>query len=364
MATMHSASGSGPTIGVIMDHVAGESRSSLWPGIAEPLQAHGGNLLCFTGGTLHDPHDFSTQGNLVYDFIDVSRLDGLIIWSSSLSSYVGLDSLRRFCDRYRPLPIVSIGVVLDGIPSVVLDSYQGMREAMAHLIEVHGRRRLAFIRGPQGHRDADERYRAYLDALNEYGLPIVPDLISPNYKWFDPGGRAMMHRLLDERRVAFDAVVSVNDESAAQAMEVLQARGVRVPEDVSVVGFNDTPVCKVVTPPLTSVPWRMYERGQYAAKLMLALLAGESVPAQVLVPARLTVRQSCGCLDPAVAQARVEPVEQPIWVVSEENASVQETLVCRAGRLSGRNRTNHRGERTEIGMDRPTPRCFSRRVER
>ena len=226
-------------------------------------------------------------------------------------------------------------MVLDGIPSVVLDSYQGMREAMAHLIEVHGRRRLAFIRGPQGHRDADERYRAYLDALNEYGLPVVPDLVSPNYKWFDPGGRDMMHRLLDERRVAFDAVVCVNDDLAAQAMEVLQAHGVRVPEDVSVVGFNDTPVCKVVTPPLTSVPWRMYERGQYAAKLMLALLAGESVPAQVLVPARLTVRQSCGCLDPAVAQARVEPVEQPIWVVSEESASVQETLSAgRAGCLA------------------------------
>ena len=160
----------GPTIGVIMDHVAGESRSSLWPGIAEPLQAYGGNLLCFTGGTLHDPHNFSAQGNIVYDFIDVSRLDGLIIWSSSLSSYVGYDTLRRFCDRYRPLPIVSIGVVLDGIPSVVLDSYQGMREAMAHLIEVHGRRRLAFIRGPQGHRDADERYRAYLDALKRARL--------------------------------------------------------------------------------------------------------------------------------------------------------------------------------------------------
>jgi signal transduction histidine kinase/DNA-binding LacI/PurR family transcriptional regulator/AraC-like DNA-binding protein len=333
VSTTRGANAPGPTIGVIMDHVAGESRSSLWPGIAEPLQACGANLLCFTGGFLHDPHNFSAQGNIVYDFIDTSRLDGLIIWSSSLSSYVGHDSLRRFCDRYRPLPIVSIGVVLDGIPSVVLDSYQGMREAMAHLIEVHGRRRLAFIRGPQGHRDADERYRAYLDAMKAYRLPIATDLVSPNYKWFDPGGRDMMHRLLDKRRAVFDAVVCVNDESAVQAMEVLQARGVRVPGDVSVVGFNDTPVCRVVTPPLTSVPWRMYERGQYAAKLLLALIAGEAVPDQVLVPARLTVRQSCGCLDPAVAQARVEQGEQPMRVVSDERLSVLERLS--AGRAGG-----------------------------
>ena len=90
----------------------------------------------------------------------------------------------------------------------------------------------------------------------------------------------------------------------------------------------------------------MYEHGQYAAKLMLALLAGESAPAQVLVPARLTVRQSCGCLDPAVAQARVEPVEQPIWVVSEEIASVQETLSAgRAGCLAAIEQTIEENER-------------------
>ena len=81
--------------------------------------------------------------------IDKEPLDGLIIWASSLSSYVGRESIQSFCGRYRPLPIVSIGLVLDGIPSVVLDSYEGMRDAMIHLIEVHGRRRLAFMRGPR-----------------------------------------------------------------------------------------------------------------------------------------------------------------------------------------------------------------------
>ena len=78
--------------------------------------------------------------------------------------------------------MVSIGAVLEGIPGIVLDSYGGMREAVTHLIEAHGRRRLAFIRGPEGHRDADERYRAYVDVLRERGLPVAPDLVSPPYK--------------------------------------------------------------------------------------------------------------------------------------------------------------------------------------
>ena len=134
-----------PTIGVILDNVAGESRSSLWPGIADTVHAHGGNLLCFTGGYLHDPHDFTLRGNIIYEMIDRHALDGLIVWTSSLSSYVGHESIARFCARYRPLPMVSIGVVLENIPSIVLDSYQGMRDALIHLITVHHRQRVVFI---------------------------------------------------------------------------------------------------------------------------------------------------------------------------------------------------------------------------
>jgi signal transduction histidine kinase/DNA-binding LacI/PurR family transcriptional regulator/AraC-like DNA-binding protein len=294
------------TIGVIVDVVSGESRSSLWPGIADAVQAQGGNLLCFVGGYLRDPRNFGTRSNMIYDLIDKDCLDGLIIWASSLSSYVGYESIKRFCERYRPLPMVSIGLVLDGIPGVVVDSYQGMRDALVHLIEVHGRRRLAFIRGPEGHRDAEERYRSYIDVLKEYGLPFVPDLVSPHYKWIEAGGQAAMHLLLDRRQVHFDAVAAVNDNSAIGAMEDLQARGIRVPGDVSVVGFNDTPRNKVVTPPLTTVPWRMYERGRQAAQLLLAMLAGQAVPDQVLLPTHLIVRQSCGCPDPTIAQAKVE----------------------------------------------------------
>ncbi len=296
-----------PTIGVILDDVAGESRSSLWPGIADTIQAQDGNLLCFAGGYLRDPRNFSTRGNFLYDLIDKDRLDGLIIWTSSLSSYVGRESVRRFCDRYCPLPIVSIGMVLEGIPSVVLDSYRGMRDALTHLITVHGRRHLVFIRGPEGHHDADERYRAYLEVLKEYSLPLEPDLVSPLYKWFEAAGEPTMRLMLDQRGVSFDAVACAHDGAAAEAMEFLQARGIRVPEDVSITGFNNAPVSRVVTPPLTTVSWRMYERGRQAATLMLAMLAGEPVPDRVLLPTPLIVRQSCGCLDPAVTLAQEGP---------------------------------------------------------
>ncbi len=292
------------TIGVIVDDVSGESRTSLWPGIADTIQAQDGNLLCFAGGYLRDPENFSTRGNILYDLIDQARLDGLIIWASSLSSYVSRDSIHRFCDRYRPLPIVSIGAVLEGIPSVVLDSYQGMREAVVHMVTTHARRRLVFIRGPEGHRDADERYRAYQDVLKEHCLPLLPELVSPPYKWFEQGGEAAMRLMLDERHVDFDAVVCAHDGAAIEVVEFLPTRGLRVPEDVSVCGFNNVPATRSTTPPLTTIPWRMYERGRQAATLLLAMLNGERVPERVLLPTRLIVRQSCGCLDPTITLAQ------------------------------------------------------------
>jgi hypothetical protein len=85
------------TIGVIVDVVSGESRSSLWPGIADTVQAQGGNLLCFVGGYLRDPRNFGTRSNVIYELIDKDCLDGLIIWASSLSSYVGYESITSFC---------------------------------------------------------------------------------------------------------------------------------------------------------------------------------------------------------------------------------------------------------------------------
>jgi DNA-binding LacI/PurR family transcriptional regulator len=279
----------------------------LWSGVLETAHEREANLLGFAGGHLNDPYEFNACSNVLYELIDKERVDGLIVWASSLASYVGPEAIRGFCDGYRPLPMVSIGMALEGIPSIVLDSYQGMREAIIHLVEVHGRRRLAFIHGPEGHRDAIERYRAYTDVLREYGLPFIPDLVSPPYGWAEQGGVDAIRVLFDERQARPDAIVAVNDRLAFGALQALRMRGVHVPDDVALVGFNNEPVCRLVTPPLTTVPLRMYERGRQAAQMLLALIEGEPVPEQVSLPTRLIVRQSCGCLDPAVVQAKASP---------------------------------------------------------
>jgi signal transduction histidine kinase/DNA-binding LacI/PurR family transcriptional regulator/AraC-like DNA-binding protein len=302
--TQHLPQHAHPTIGLLVNEVVGGAQSGFfWSGVVDVATAQSVNVLCFAGRRLRDPDDFSAQANIIYELVDKESLDGLIIWASALGTYVGPERIRNFGARFHPLPIVSVGMVLEGIPSLVLDSYQGMRDAIVHLIEVHGRRRLAFIRGPEAHREAAERYRAYIDVLKEYGLPFSPDLISPPCAWVEQRGMEAIHLLLDQRKVHFDAVVVVSDNLAVGALRALQARGIHVPGDVAMVSFNNQPVSKTVTPPLTTVPLRMYERGRMATEMLLTMMEGKPVPQQVSLPARLLVRQSCGCPDPAVMQA-------------------------------------------------------------
>jgi signal transduction histidine kinase/DNA-binding LacI/PurR family transcriptional regulator/AraC-like DNA-binding protein len=301
-----------PTIGLLINQVvSGLNSGYLWSGVLETSQERGANLLGFAGGHLNDPYEFNARSNVLYELIDQERVDGLIVWASSLGSYIGPEAIWSFCNDYRPLPIVSIGMALAGIPSIVIDSYQGMREAIVHLVEVHGRRRLAFIHGPEGHRDAVERYRAYTDVLQEYGLPFNPDLVSPPYGWAEEGGIDAIQVLFDQRQGHPDAIVAVNDRLAFGALQALRMRGVHVPDDVALIGFNNEPVCRLVTPPLTTVPLRMYERGRQAARMLLTMIEGGPVPEHVSLPTRLIVRQSCGCLDPAAVQAKARDyVEQ------------------------------------------------------
>lgn len=285
-----------PTIGLLIDWVEGGYHSALWSGVADVSREQDVNLLCFVGGPLHSPIGFEIQRNALYDLVDTPTVDGLIIAMGTLGNFSDLEQCKSFCERYRPLPMVSIALTLEGIPSIVVDNRPGMHEAIAHLIGVHGHRRIAFIRGPEDVQDADQRYRTYTDTLAQYGLPFDPDLVAPG-DFIRSTGSTAVHLLLDERKVSFDAIVAANDSMALGALESLQARGIQAPDDVAVVGFDDTEEARFSPLPLTTVRQPIYRLGRRAVEMLLAQLRGEDAPEHVTLPSELVIRASCGCSD-------------------------------------------------------------------
>ena len=290
-------SGRHPTIGFLTANIHIGASRALWRGVLDAARAEGANVICYPGGRLQAAEDFEAERNLILDFVNHDLLDGLVSWTSALAGTVTSEEVVRFHKRFDPLPIVTLATPLGESPVISINGYQGMRALVFHLVDVHHYHHLALIRGPEEHPYALERYHAFLDALNERGLPTDPALITPTMSW-DKGAEAM-GILMDERGlrpgIDFQAVVTVSDLLAIGALNRLAERGIRVPSDVAVVGFNDIEEGRLVRPSLTSVSLPFYRQGRRSVEVLLSMLEGETPPEHVVLDSQLLVRQSCGC---------------------------------------------------------------------
>ncbi len=298
-----------PSFGFLLASLHTGASRALWPGLIDAAEQWDVNLICFPGGRLRAQVAHESQRNVIYEIAGEGCLDGIITWASSLGGVVGPTEINSFHSRYQNLPIVSLAQFMEGTPTVSVDSYHGMRVLLEHLIKEHNYQRLAFIRGPEEHYYAQERYRAYLDTLQAYNLPLRPELVTRPLRW--ESGAEAVNILLDERGlrpgIDFQAVVAVSDMLALWALKTLQGRGFQVPRDVAVTGFNNSIEERLATPPLTTVDLPFYKQGAKAVEILLAQLKGETVPALITLQSELVVRQSCGCPSVAVAQAAYIP---------------------------------------------------------
>ena len=175
-----------------------------------------------------------------------------------------------------------------GLFSLGFDNRTGACLATRHLTEA-GHRRIAFISGDTNHADALDRLAGYQQALDEAGIGHDPDLVIPG-DYTEVSGLAAVHRLL-ERKTPFTALFAANDQMAIGASLGLYRQRIRVPDDVSIVGFDDLAPAKFAIPPLTTVRQSVYEMGAQAASAVLDLLRGVQ-PAAVLPQPQLVLRES------------------------------------------------------------------------
>ena len=145
------------TIAVLVDWLKDGYQSLVFDGMADAARDLDVNLVCLAGGVLRSPLRFGSQRNLVYNFAASKSVQGILLMSGTLGNHVGPTELGRFCERFAPRPIISLAVPLPGIPTVVVDDAEGMRGAMRHLTQVHGCKRIAFIRGPVVNEEAERR---------------------------------------------------------------------------------------------------------------------------------------------------------------------------------------------------------------
>ena len=219
-----------------------------------------------------------------------NRVDGLLTsMSHETNNY---DHFRAF--ENRNIPVVYFNRVSDelGKYKVVANDYQGAYDAVEHLVR-NGYRRIAHLGGPTNLLISQERLRGYRDALQKNGLEVIPELIIHGDLTVQKA-RIYAQYFLD-MAVPPDAIFAVNDPTAIEIIMLARAKGLRIPEDLGVVGFSDDSIAAHIGTGLTTVKQPTTQIGESAARMMLRLIQGEEEvppPETIVLEAELIVRGS------------------------------------------------------------------------
>jgi DNA-binding LacI/PurR family transcriptional regulator len=272
------------TIGVFASQVGRAWNSEFIAGITDAAEANDVNVVYFIGGNLRP---ILTSENKIsfglYDLAKPDQFDGLIL-TADVGYGANTEDLQQVRKTYSPLPIVTQSVDVPGATMFLPNNTEGMRVVVRHLIEEHGYKRIAFIRGIYNQIDAEQRFQAYKDELKAHDLPFDENLvISGDYS--TESGREAIQILLDDRSLRFQAVVAANDRMAFGALEVLQEHGVRVPDDVAVTGFDDLREAQATGVPLTTVRQSFYMSGKQAFEILMKYIEGGTLPRLLTIPA-------------------------------------------------------------------------------
>jgi len=275
------AGGRSMSVGVITQAIDSPFYGVALRGIEEGLGRVGYSALFVSG------HWNADEEERCIETLRQRRVDGLIILHGRLSN-------ARLRAVAKTLPTVVTGRQLKApnLYALDFDNVEGARLATQHLLEL-GHRDIAHIAGDMLHPDAELRLRGYRLALDAAGRPFRPELVMPGM-YFEDSGRLAVERLLETRQ-RFSAIFAANDQMAFGAAVALHTHGLRVPDDVSLVGFDDLASAAHVVPPLTTVHQAGMELGRIAASSLLALLDGRT-PNELLPPPRLIVRASTRAL--------------------------------------------------------------------
>jgi HD-GYP domain-containing protein (c-di-GMP phosphodiesterase class II)/DNA-binding LacI/PurR family transcriptional regulator len=281
---------------------------SMVHGIADFAKEKDLNFLCFEGGGIQAPFEYESRRNIVYDLVNGEIIDGLIILSPSIGHFVDYSTITKFCNRFSPLPMVSIALAMPNIHSVIIDNFGGMRDLITHFIKVHGYRDFAFIKGPENSQDATDRFNSFQETLLDYNLRPDPNLMIEGNFMAD-SGEAAIKTLLDVRHAKFEVVIAANDNMALGALHELNVRGIKVPEEIALAGFDNLDFSVHTSPPLTTVSYSLYTQGWRAAETLMSLIEKKEVPRETILSTNLIVRRSCGCYAHQLSHPAPEALE-------------------------------------------------------
>lgn len=281
-----------PIIGVVMNSLKASFMSELLGGIFKSSASHDYSCLIYDA-----VRDVAKEVNALRQCLE-HRLSGIIYYPTDLASQEKTEILAEIDDLGIPMVYLMDSAQHGGeSPLVANDDFKGAFSAVSHLIELGHRKILHLMGTHTGYRTSDERLRGYLEAHASAGLKVIKSLLKPG--GFGPAEQT--ERILAQLESQaggrpYTAIFAAGDHAAMSAIRFFQRKGVRVPEEVSVVGFGDLEASDRISPALTTVNQNFEELGLRAAEICIRGAKREPLDPDLLqaVPVRLIVRESSG----------------------------------------------------------------------
>ena len=284
-AARHLASRKTRVVGLLLNNLHNDFFVPLLNGVESVIRQKGYNLIV---ATYHaNSREYSQPP------IGPHNTDGLLVFADGL---VEAD-LTNFHQSGFPMVLVyRTSPSSLPIPSITVENVEITQKLVDHIITVHNRKRVLFLRGPIHQQDSMSRELGYRSALEANGIPFDENLVLNGDFERDVAYEAMEHFLCNGGRVDFDSVFTGDDDAAIGVLKALQKYGLKVPEEIAVIGFDDLGFAPFLNPPLTTVHAPTETVGRLAAERLFAIL--ENQPADdttVILPTEIIYRRSCGC---------------------------------------------------------------------
>ncbi len=307
----------------------------LWEAINEESRLYTDHtVFVFPGGRLNYKKADEHLRNSIFRYANSLNLDGAVVWGSTLAGEVKWNEVGEWTKELsEKIPVVSLGINVDGVPSISYDAYTGVYRMVEHFIKEHNYRRIAFLSGPKNHDSAYSRFEAYRDCLKDNNIPYDEALVSSSYAWGD--GEEAIREIVEKNHKLpkrdFDALIASSDLMAFLASRYLEEHGYFIPDDVALAGFNDSPEAFLSTTELTTVRLPVREMVEQSFRTIrdMETKSNDLYPS-ISLPTVGIYRRSCGCMESYGNESMAEDIkcfsDYEKWVNMRlsrgENASV------------------------------------------
>lgn len=280
------------------------------------------------------PHDTSSEFDYQYwssvEVLKSKDVDGIIVVTNSFMDKIDFETFSKSLAEFSDRPVVSVSVPL-GIENskytctVPDESYEKVIE---HFKTKHNRKRFAFFSASMhGSNESAQRFEAYKNALKKNNLEFNPDLVFPGD--FTPGTAKveLLKKYKSKEEIDFDAIICVNDYTAAGCLLAFQELNVNCPEEVSIIGFDNTPFCLITYPTLSSVDQDIPGNGAKVAEILYRTLNGEDIDERTVLQCMPVYRQSCGCVNSKIHSTAFYDSDGNYFEIDEKTRSREQNVL-------------------------------------